>query len=60
MFTLYRPANFDNPRASFFIGLSTDEKPMNEENGASFKEIDTGKVFRFDKEHKRWYEGVIT
>lgn len=60
MFTLYRPANFDNPRASSFVGLSTDEKPIEEENGASFQEIDTGKVFRFDKENKIWYEGVIT
>ena len=52
MFTLYRSANFDNPRASSFVGLSTDEKPIEEENGASFQEIDTGKVFRFDKENK--------
>ena len=60
MFTLYRPANHDNPKASSFIGLSTDEKPLNYKNGASFEEIDTGKIFRFDEENKIWYEGVIT
>lgn len=60
MFTLYRPANYDNPRASSFVGLSTDKKPLDVENGASFREINTGKVFRFDKENKIWYEGVIT
>lgn len=58
MFTLYRPANYDNPRASSFVGLSTDEKPLDEKNGASFEEIDTGKVFRFDEENKVWHEEV--
>ena len=58
MFTLYRPAYYDNPRASSFVGLSTDEKPLDEKNGASFEEIDTGKVFRFDEENKVWHEEV--
>lgn len=60
MFTLYRPAYYDNPRASSFVGLSTDEKPLDEKNGASFEEIDTGKVFRFDEENKVWHEEVKT
>ena len=60
MFTLYRPANFDNPRASAFIGLSTDNKPLDQKNGASYEEIDTGKIYRFDEENKIWYEGVLT
>ena len=58
MFTLYRPAYYDNPRASSFVGLSTDEKSLDEKNGASFEEIDTGKVFRFDEENKVWHEEV--
>ena len=58
MFTLYRPAYYDNPRASSFVGLSTDEKPLDEKNGALFEEIDTGKVFRFDEENKVWHEEV--
>lgn len=60
MFTLYRPANYDNPRASSFVGLSTDTKPLDEKNGASFQELDTGEVYRFDEENKIWYKGVIT
>ena len=60
MFTLYRPANFDNPRASAFVGLSSDDKPLNQQNGASYQEVDTGKVYRFDEENQIWYEGVLT
>ena len=39
-------------------GLSTDEKPTNSfvGNGSTFIEIDTGKVFIFDAEHKLWKE----
>ena len=33
-------------------GLSTDQKPLeNVGNGSTFLEIDTGKVFIFDKEN---------
>ena len=60
MFTLYRPANFNKVRASSFVGLSTDKKPLNQKNGASFEEIDTGYVYRFDEENQIWYKGVIT
>lgn len=60
MFTLYRPANCDNPRASAFVGLSTDTKPLDQKNGASFQEINTGKVYRFDEENKIWHEGALT
>lgn len=35
-------------------GLSTDAKPMNEANGAIFLEMDTKKVFIFDKEGGQW------
>lgn len=34
MITLYRPAGYDNPRASEFTGRSIDTKPSNVENGA--------------------------
>lgn len=37
-------------------GLSTDTKPTNVKNGSVFLEMDTGKVFAFDKEHSTWYE----
>ena len=40
-------------------GLSTDEKPMSGDsatNGTIFVEMDTGKVFMFDKENVRWRE----
>ena len=60
MFTLYRPANFDNPCAASFVGVSTDTKPLNQKNGASYQELDTGKVYRFDEENQIWYEGVLT
>ena len=56
MITQYRPAYYDNPRAASLAGLSTDAKPVDVENGATYEEIDTGKTFRFDKENKAWYE----
>lgn len=56
MITQYRPAYYDNPRASTLSGLSTDQKPTDVENGARYEEIDTGKAFCFDKENKAWYE----
>ena len=44
MITLYRPSGYDSPRASSFAGRSVDDKPLDVENGSSFKEIDTGRV----------------
>lgn len=60
MFTLYRAAYSDNPRAADFVGLKDDDKPEGQKNGASFQEIDTGKVYRFDEENNKWYEGVLS
>ena len=38
-------------------GLSTDEKPTeNIDNGSSFIEIDTGKIYMFDLENEEWKE----
>ena len=60
MITLYRPSGYDSPRASSFAGRSVDDKPLNVENGSSFKEIDTGRVFRYDKENNLWIEQKST
>lgn len=57
MITLYRPANYTNPRASEFTGRSIDTKPVDVENGASYIELDTGRVYRYDKENNLWIEG---
>nr|DAO49411.1 MAG TPA: hypothetical protein [Caudoviricetes sp.] len=56
MITLYRAAYSDAIRTTQYEGLSTDDKPLDCENGAEFKEINTGKSFMFDAEHKVWYE----
>lgn len=60
MFTLYRAAYTNNPRAATFCGTDNDEKPEDQKNGASFIEINTGKVYRYDEENNRWYEGELT
>ena len=56
MITQYRPSYYQSPRASSFAGLSVDDKPLDAENGSTFKEIDTGRVFRYDKENNIWIE----
>ena len=60
MITLYRSSGYDSPRASSFAGHSVDDKPLDVENGSSFKEIDTGRVFRYDKENNLWIEQKST
>ena len=60
MITLYRPSGYDSPIASSFAGRSVDDKPLDVENGSSFKEIDTGRVFRYDKENNLWIEQKST
>lgn len=57
MITLYRPAYCNSTRASKFTGRSIDTKPTDVENGAIYKEIDTGRIYRYDKENNRWIEG---
>lgn len=56
MITQYRPSCYQSPRASSFAGCSVDNKPLDVENGSTFKEIDTGRVFRYDKENNIWIE----
>lgn len=56
MITQYRPSYYQAPRAPSFAGRSIDDKPLDVENGSTFKEIDTGRVFRYDKENNIWIE----
>ena len=56
MITQYRPSYYQAPRAPSFAGRSVDGKPLDVENGSTFKEIDTGRVFRYDKENNVWIE----
>ena len=60
MITLYRPSGYDSPKVSSFAGRSVDDKPLDAENGSSFKEIDTGRIFRYDKENNLWIEQKST
>ena len=56
MITLYRAAYQKPERAPEYNGTSQDTKPFdNVENGAYYHEIDTGNVYRFDKENQTWY-----
>lgn len=42
-----------------YMGLSTDTKPTDAENGAEFQEIDTGDVYHFDAGSSRWFKSEI-
>ena len=55
MVSLYRAAYQSQPRAPSYSGVSTDEKPINIENGSYFIEIDTGDIYRFDAENEQWH-----
>ncbi len=48
----------DNKGCPIFqcYGLSTDSKPTDVTNASTFFEMDTGKVFIFDKENETWHE----
>lgn len=37
-------------------GLSSNPKPTDAPNGSTFWEMDTGKIFAFDKENNLWRE----
>lgn len=66
MITIYKKTNSydsanEKEREIEIRGLSTDEKPLIEDfaelnNGAVFVEIDTGKIFMYDKENDEWKE----
>lgn len=57
MITLYRPAYYTALRADSMAGRSIDVKPMDVANGSMYEEIDTGRIYRFDAENKKWWEG---
>lgn len=42
--------------AMHYRGLSSDTKPANAPNGSDFLEIDTGKVWYFDKDSGDWLD----
>ena len=51
----------DETNNTEFYGLSTDKKPeesvsVNIPNGSTFYEMDTKKIFMYDKENARWIE----
>lgn len=54
MITLYRAAYHTSPRASDFVGVSSDEKPIDVENGSTFTETDTGNKYQFDAQNVKW------
>lgn len=60
MITMYKNNNVNNVesgnREVEYRGLSTDTKPTTAENGSVFIEIDTQKIFIFDKENEQWKE----
>lgn len=44
-----------NDRCYSFYGKKSDKKPIkNVSNGSVFHEIDTGIIYYFDEEHKKW------
>ena len=45
-----------NEREKEYRGLSTDEKPTTVENGTTFVEIDTGKIYFYNKDDEQWEE----
>lgn len=59
MITQYRAAYSNISKTSTFSGRSIDTKPANVENGAVYKEIDTGRIYRYDAENNHWYEGKV-
>ncbi len=58
MITVYRKDGATKEQQEMELrGLSTDEKPTeNIENGTVFVEIDTGKIYMYDLENKKWKE----
>ena len=64
MITIFRKnqtSTTGNDREIELRGISTDEKPTTIDgkdiaNGTVFIEIDTGKLYMFDKENEQWKE----
>lgn len=63
MITIYSQKDLDNDGKMEveLRGLSTDQKPTiikkaTIDNGSTFIEIDTGKIYMYDLEHEQWKE----
>lgn len=57
MVTLGRAGYQQTSNTAEYYGKSTDEKPTEDvQNGSTFYEIDTQKVFMFDEETATWIE----
>ena len=60
--TMSKYGSNTNRPLSEIVGLSTDTKPTDSiegiqiQNGSSFRELDTGKIFLFDAENTTWNE----
>lgn len=37
-----------------YYGISTDQKPKSPPNASTFYEIDTGELYMYDAESKKW------
>ena len=55
MITLYRSAYCGVNRAPYKFGRSIDTKPTDVENGASYIELDSGRVYHYKKMTNRQY-----
>lgn len=51
-------SNANNDAVWELRGLSTDLKPTTDKipNGSSFREMDTGSVYMYDGEFRKWYK----
>lgn len=58
MISVQRYPNQEEEKYTEYCGLSIDEKPSDYtiQNGDEFKEIDTGKIYKFDGANRIWYE----
>lgn len=56
MITQKRVAYYPYNRTPELAGRSIDTKPTDVANGSEYTEIDTGRVYVFDAENKKWVE----
>lgn len=54
MISLDRASYQVQPRYAEYVGLSTDVKPVEVDNGDEFQEINTGFVYKFDETNGEW------
>ena len=56
MITRYTKYHIYGDTPSELYGLSSDTKPVDVGNASIFYEMDTKKIFMFDKENNTWHE----